>query len=321
MSVTLSIVVPAYNAELYLSACLDSILASTYREFEILLIDDGSTDKTAEICDLYSQNHPQIRVFHTENCGLPSARNLGIENAFGRYVGFVDADDLVSPKMFNTMMSSMKADVEMVACRFLRSTRDSISFSVTEIEQPVFHDQVGTAQAILYGVYGPYVWNKLYQKEILDKYQVRFRPDATGAEDQFFNAEYLQYCKKASFHAEKMYGYITTEGSITNTFRTSKTVSKGYVSLPRSWRFTADVMKDISKELEAWSQAKATMFYQTILRKLQQPDIEYVSEAVSYVQKNKNSLIRYSWGIKYYLSALVLCTSYPLWAKIFRRGY
>lgn len=320
MCVKLSIIVPAYNVQKYLPDCLNSILASTYQDFEILLIDDGSVDGTGEICDRFQREHSRIKAFHTKNCGLPSARNLGIENATGQLIGFVDADDLVAPDMFGALVAAMSPDVQMAACKFQRCQREDVAVQPYESLEWQAADQTDAAERILRGESGPYVWNKLYRKEILDTHVLRFRPDSQGCEDLFFNAAYLQYCTKAMFLEHQMYYYIDNAGSIMGTFRKSRTVSSQYISLPRSWRYTAEVMVGISAGLVIWSRSRAVMFYQTVLRKLEKPDEKYIQEAISYVKQHKNTLLHYSWGIKYYLSALVLCASYPLWAKIFRRG-
>lgn len=317
----MSIIVPAYNAEKYLPDCLNSILASTYRYFEILLIDDGSLDGTGAVCDRFGREHAQIKVFHTENCGLPSARNLGIEKATGQFIGFVDADDFVSPDMFQALIDAMDEDTQMGICAFRRCIRNTLSGSQeTAINRTVYLNQADTALRILKGSAGPYVWNKLYRRDILNNCHIRFRPDAQSAEDQFFNAEYLQYCSKAVFCSRKMYFYITTEGSITSTFRTSRVVSNQYMSIPRAWRYTAEVMQNISAELSNFAQAKSAMFYQTVLRKLAKPDERYIQEAITYIKQYNHSLRRYPWGTKFFFSGLVMCMSYRLWAHIFRRG-
>lgn len=321
MSVNLSIIVPAYNAESCLAECLNSILAGTFRDFEILLVDDGSTDATAEICDRYQREYPQIRVFHTENRKLPSARNLGLENAVGELIGFVDADDLVTPDMFDRMVHAMREEAQIGMCRFRKCSRQAAKNVLErEVSTPESLCVRDTAEYILRGKAGPYVWNKLYRRDILERNNIRFRPDAQGAEDLFFNAEYLQYCDKAVFLEEALYYYITTEGSIIDTFRTRRVVGDHYMSLPRAWRYAAEVMQDISTELTKFAQAKAAMFYQTVLRKLEKPDEMYIREATEYVKKHKGPLRRSSWGRKYYCSALILCMGYPLWAGIFRRG-
>ncbi len=102
----ISVIVPVYNVEPYLAGCLDSILSQTYRDLEILLIDDGSTDRGGTICDEYAAKDPRIRVFHTENRGLSAARNRGLDEAKGEYVGFVDSDDRIDPDMFEYLLEA-----------------------------------------------------------------------------------------------------------------------------------------------------------------------------------------------------------------------
>ena len=118
----------------------------------------------------------------------------------------------------------------------------------------------------------------------------------------------------------EMYYYIINSDSIMSRFRSNKVVENNYIGLPKAWRFAAESMDGISEDLAVWSISRATMYYQTVLRKLNTPDTGFVQEAISYVKQHKNTLLRYRWGIKYYISALVLCACYPLWSKIFRRG-
>lgn len=321
MSVQLSIIVPAYNAECYLEDCLNSILASTYRDFEILLIDDGSTDGTGGICDLFQQQHAEIKVYHTENRGLPSARNLGIDHAEGKYIGFVDADDLVAPDMFGSLVYAMDEDIQLGICRFQRCVRGSVpEVHEEEMAQMLELGQADTAALILKGSAGLYVWNKLYRRDVLNDYSVRFRPESQGAEDLFFNAEYLQYCNKVAFLEKELYFYITTEGSITSTFRSSRVVSDRYMSLPRASRYASEVLSEISREISIEYRIRAAMYYQTVLRKLKSPSQEYVHEAIEYVNTHKSCLLRHPWAWKYYCSALILCVDYRLWERVFRRA-
>lgn len=123
MSPELSIFIPDYNASEYIEACITSIFSETYNNFEVLLIDDGSTVGTGELCDRLAERYPAIRLFHTDNHGIAEARNLGIEQAVGQYIGFVDSDDLVSPIMFESMVKHMSSDVPLVVCRYLAIKR------------------------------------------------------------------------------------------------------------------------------------------------------------------------------------------------------
>ncbi len=104
----ISVFVPVYRVENYLEKCLDSITGQTYTDLEILLIDDGSPDRCGEICDRYADVDHRIQVFHTENHGLSSARNLGLEHAKGEYIGFVDSDDWIEPDMFARLLAAIE---------------------------------------------------------------------------------------------------------------------------------------------------------------------------------------------------------------------
>ena len=320
MDVTLSIIIPAYNVVSYLEECIESIVSGICRDYEILLIDDGSVDGTGRLCDRLAEKHTVIQVFHTPNYGLSHARNVGIDHASGKYIGFVDADDVIAPTMFKVLIQCMGPEIDMVACRFCRCRRNEIDLDEIPITQHILTNQIETAQSILTGGYGPNVINKLFKADILEQNQIRFREECRTAEDVFFIAEYLIHCKKAAFIKKSLYYYITNGGSITSTFRDNRVIGDVYMSLPRSWRFCTEVMESFSNDLGNQARARAVMFYQTVLRKLEKPNCQYIEETITYIKKNKSALLHYKWGFKYYLSAILLSASYSLWAKIFRRG-
>ena len=111
----ISIIVPVYNVDAYLKQCVDSILNQKYENFELLLIDDGSTDKSGEICDVYEQRDKRVRVFHKKNGGVSSARNVGLDNAQGDWIAFVDSDDIVTPDYLFDLYDSLKEnDIDLV---------------------------------------------------------------------------------------------------------------------------------------------------------------------------------------------------------------
>ena len=320
MAVSLSIIIPAYNVVSYLEDCIESIMAGTYHDFEILLIDDGSVDGTGSLCDRIAEKYSVIQCFHTANSGVSNARNLGIDHASGQYVGFVDADDVIAPNMFEALVHCMGPDIDMTACRFQRCRREELDATEIPITHQTITNQTGTAQKVLTGGYGPNVVNKLFKPDVLKQDQIHFRRDCRTAEDVFFITDYLTHCKKAVFLEEQLYYYIVNGGSITSSFREDRVIRDVYVDLPRSWRFCTEVMESFSHELGNQARARTVMFYQTVLRKLEKPDTQYIDETIAYVKKNKSALLHYKWGYKYYLSGLVLSISYPLWSKIFRWG-
>lgn len=319
MSIELSLIVPAYNVAPYLEDCINSIIANTYQNYEILLVDDGSTDNTGAICDRLAQKYEKITVFHTENRGLSEARNLGLNHANGKFIIFVDADDIIAPNMLEVLVSHMTDDVQMVVCRFIRCNRIDCPTDSISLQPSHQADLQEAANKILLDGYGCYVWNKIFRKSILDEHGIAFPNNELFMEDVFFMMDYLPYCKNVIFLEDQLYYYITNNGSIMNTFRSKKGFSKKYTGLPRSWVYIAEVMQPISNELVTCAQARAVMYYQTVLRKLEAPDSDYIIEAIDYVKKHKAALLHYHGGWKDYLSAVILSMNYKLWACIFRR--
>ena len=108
MNHKISVIIPVYNVEDYLSKCLQSVINQTYTNLEIILVDDGSTDNSGEICDEFSENDNRIKVIHQKNTGVSQARKIGIDVADGKYIGFVDADDWIEPDMYETLINKMK---------------------------------------------------------------------------------------------------------------------------------------------------------------------------------------------------------------------
>lgn len=312
----LSIIVPAYNAENYLQPCMESIMASTFQDFEVLLVDDGSTDGTGTLCDQLAEKYLKIRVFHTENQGLSMARNLGIEQAKGKYIGFVDSDDLITPSMYQALVSAMTDDIQLVCCRFHKCLREEV-ISLEQTGISGIKTEAEIVEDILCNYYGAYVWSKLFRRDILEEYCIRFKPGYL-MEDQYFMADYLTVCHKAIFYEDAYYYYIDTPGSITNNFRNRPRVEYKYTHIPRGWVYTAEAVSKYP-DMNALARARAAMTYQSVLKKITPENDEFTAEAIAYLQKNNHLLLHHRWGIPYFISGCILCTSYRLWKFIFRR--
>ena len=125
-----SVIVPVYNVEKYLKQCLDSIVDQTLEDLEIVLVDDGSVDSSGTICDEYAKEHSNIRVIHKLNGGLGSARNEGMRKARGKYIGFVDSDDYVSEKMYETLWNLAETnEADCAYCEFARFWNDRVDIT------------------------------------------------------------------------------------------------------------------------------------------------------------------------------------------------
>ena len=150
----ISVIVPVYNTEKYLRQCIDSILAQTFTDFELLLINDGSTDGSGAICDEYAQKDSRVRVFHQENGGVSSARNVGLDNARGEWITFCDSDDTIDESFLETMIEDCNQNIDLIVSTMNKSGKIDSEYYV---------------ERLLRREYPPQLWGKLYRRKILDK--------------------------------------------------------------------------------------------------------------------------------------------------------
>ena len=162
----ISIIVPIYNVEKYLPTCICGILNQSYENIEILLIDDGSQDKSGEICDECAKKDDRIRVFHTENRGLSATRNLGLLEAKGDCIGFVDSDDWIEPDMYEVLLNKLiETSSDVCVCGYWSEAgRNTKQFHCTD----TLYSGKEAITALIHGKIGNYTWNKLYRKELFD---------------------------------------------------------------------------------------------------------------------------------------------------------
>ena len=194
-----TIIVPVYNTEPYLPQCLDSILAQTYTNLEILLIDDGSTDRCNEICDRYAARDSRIRVFHTENRGLSAARNLGLDCAKGNYIGFVDSDDWIEPDMYEVLLQKAEeTGADIVECDGFREYPDkTVEGKRREltIRDPIF--------ALLRSEIFDGVWDKLWKRHCFEHIRFpegRINEDVATTYKILENAGYVEVIGVIKYH-------------------------------------------------------------------------------------------------------------------------
>ena len=161
-----SVIIPAYNIEDYIGRCLDSVLSQTYKNLEILVVDDGSSDCTGEILDDYEKKDQRIRVIHKENGGVSSARNIGIEAATGDYIGFVDGDDLMEPEMYKTLVNLLKEEnADIAHCGYQMVFPDRVDYYHNTKNRKVQTREEGLKDLLSGEMIEPALYNKLYKKE------------------------------------------------------------------------------------------------------------------------------------------------------------
>lgn len=229
----ISVVIPAYNAEKTIKRCLDSLLKQTYGDIELIVVDDGSTDNTAQIVSEMILTDPRIRLIKQENSGPGVARNSGIDAARGELLTFVDADDTVSENFVQTLFSLYSTDI-LPAVDIVRTDISGSALSPIEKEITLDDGWIDRyfCSDIRYGI-AVSVWNKLFSLRTLRLHSIKFRAELRMGEDMLFVFEYLCHCRKICFDGNAHYGYIIASDTLTS-------LSKDYAPLYQS---TFDAMK------------------------------------------------------------------------------
>lgn len=246
----LSIIVPIYNVEKLLSRCIDSILAQTFRDFELILVDDGSPDACGKICDEYAEREKRIRVIHKKNGGLSDARNAGLEIASGKYIGFVDSDDFVRPQMYEKMLDiAHETGAEIVACGIEYVDEDNCSSGTWPlIEDITIYSREEFIEAFFPKTrleLSACVWNKIYVRDIFTT--IRFPVDHIY-EDTFIQLETYDKCKLIAITPEPFYSYYSSRpDSIMNCHYNVKRLDM----ITASWtQYIFFVNKNLKKQQE-----------------------------------------------------------------------
>lgn len=224
----ISIIVPVYNVEKYLKRCIDSILKQTFTDFELILVDDGSTDASGILCDKCAEQDRRIRVLHKKNGGASSARNCGLDIAAGEYIAFVDSDDWVEPCMYECLYRIMKEnEAQMAGCR-MRIVRRKVK----KIVQPIPETEILGRKELLDrffridGVVDCGVWGKIISKKLLDNYRFIEGRMNEDIESGFYLAV---NCHRAVYTNMIYYNYFKNRDGVTNSRFSEKKLDLLYI--------------------------------------------------------------------------------------------
>ena len=210
---TVSVIIPVYKVEPYLKMCVESVLKQTYPYLDIVLVDDGSPDKCPEICDEFAKKDSRIQVIHKQNGGLSSARNAGIDVAFGEYICFIDSDDYIETDMVEKLLEGIeKNNGDVCICGYsvdiYNESGDEVSNRDLIPPCSNIDKQLSLREyEYILGICG-YAWNKLYRREFLQKYNLRFQEKISLVEDLLFNSTVFCAGAKVCFIHYSGYHYI-----------------------------------------------------------------------------------------------------------------
>lgn len=216
----ISIIIPVYNAEKYLHRCIDSIITQTYHVWELILVDDGSTDSSGKICDEYASLDKRITVCHIQNGGPSRARNYGIDKSTGDYVYFVDADDWIEPSSVHDFLGKSNESFDICFQNYVLHNPDGTSV-ITDIQEKEAHGvecKDVLSNLICSSKFG-WTWIKMFKREILNKYNIRFRQDCSLQEDELLTLQYCQHIKSIVVRNRANYHYYIYDTSLTRKKR------------------------------------------------------------------------------------------------------
>lgn len=237
----ISVIVPVYKAEKYIHRCLDSIINQTFRDFELILIDDGSPDKSGEICDEYAAKDERVKVIHKENEGVSVARNCGIDKAQGKYISFVDADDEVAPTYMDTLNKYIQqSDIVFFSSIWFHEDKskliilmdDFCSNEYSLIEEEILLLMKNNCDHNLFG----FTWNKIFKADIIKEHNIKFIENLSVSEDEIFTLDYCRFIKSMMVISTPLYNYYRKKDGLTHR---KKEVSE--------WLSLADNLRDLSE--------------------------------------------------------------------------
>lgn len=242
----ISIIVPVYNAEKYLENCLKSILEQTYTNLEIILVDDGSKDNSANICDEYAKKDERIKVVHEQNGGVSKARNTGIDIATGKYLMFIDADDFYEKNSCEVLYNEISSkDADYVIGNYIHTNSAGEKWPKALFDTEVYNNFELSIKDYRksFFVMNSVVWNKIFKKEFIEKYNLRFVEGAI-AEDAIFSIFCYVNAKKAYYISNVVYNYRQNEN---NSSISTNCTKEYFFNINSSYHMLYEIFKNANE--------------------------------------------------------------------------
>ena len=292
----ISIIIPVYNEEIHLERCINSIINQTYKNMESILVNDGSTDQSGEICDKIAKNDKRIKVIHKKNSGVSDTRNMGINNANGKYITFIDSDDYIDNKMIEKLYINLKENESDISiCGFKRINEKKQILYETKTKKINLNKREFLDELMIEKIFIGSLWGKLYKKEFFEKNKLDKK--LRIAEDLDLLIRIGEESKKISVLGENLYYYYDNAKSVTKNSNFEK-YSDELKVLEKNFN-----NKNISKKLiySRYLKLNTCLFYN--FRKNDKENAEYCKKIIKNTQLNKglNNYFTFKQKIKYLL--------------------
>ena len=307
-----SIVVPVYNVEHYLQECILSLLGQTYKNIEVILVDDGSTDSSGNICDLFAEKDSRIKVIHKRNAGLGYARNSGLEIAKGEYITFIDSDDIAEKNLVELLMNAVHEAVADTCIGGFKRISEDGKILFQERYQPEMYERDAVYQNLFARMLGSAadkhdairmsVWNVLYSMKIIRENNIRFPSERMLiSEDIIWDSEYYRHSEHAAIIDSTAYNYRVTPGSLTQKYKSNK-----FEMICKLYNVLEEKVKDCIHQENRKISHNDKKTYKTRIKAILD---DSVVEKVSYeypIQKIQLKQRLFIWLVKYKMLAVII---------------
>lgn len=297
----ISVIVPIYNAEKFLSQCIDSVLNQSYKNIEIILLNDGSKDKSGSICQEYAEKDTRIIYIEKNNSGVSDTRNMGLKQATGDYIFFLDSDDYLAPQCFEILYMASGEGQLAITGYYLDFTNKRNIY----IPQQAYGSYTNIKEFLLdfhkyYATKFNFVWGKLYRTEIIRKHNITFREEIQLGEDQLFNQDYYRFCYQG-ITAVQHNGYYYRQHS-------ESTLSKKFNPHMFQWNeYCFSSIRDYLKEFGCLTEINSQHLYKNILGNYNY-SFYLIAISPQILLKEKDLLIRQYISTPIYQDSLFLAS-------------
>lgn len=322
----ISIIIPVYNVEHYLKRCVDSVLHQENVSFEIILVDDGSTDSSGKICDKYAKEHTKVRCIHTPNAGPSTAKNIGYDVSSGDYVAFIDSDDEVKPNMFSEMLQSAYLhNADIVCCNYIQIDEEG-NYSHTEHTGQNFvltQDEALKAILIKDKIYSQ-CWTKIYKRKTMQENGVRNTEGLKTEEDFIYNIQAFACSKTICIVDKPLYIYTHRIKSLSKDYyrdHISQYIDNRILRL----EFVEKIIHERFPHLQEFSSYHCIFYYNELLgRVCQFPTLFHdkrIHSIISYIRRNTSILKKYHQKLGFSIGGSYLISLLPTTLYLYYRRW
>jgi len=313
-----SVIIPVYNTEKYLAACVESVLQQTDVFLEIILVDDGSTDASPRICDDYAQRYENIRTVHINNSGPATAKNEGLRLAQGSYIALTDSDDKMEPLMLSKMVTAgYKHNADIVCCNYKQiDEQGNVSHLNSTNQVYVLNHEEGLIHFFSKDKIYSQCWTKLYKRQMLNEHHIENDPGLRTDEDFIFNIRAFVHAKTTVIVDEPLYEYTHREGSLAHAYFKSH-INQYIDNRIQRVKVTQDAVKNESDTIKHWSTVHIIMYHNELLGKVALFPKYYadprIKDILRFIKRNKSILNQHYALCGFSKIGKILITYLPSW--------